>query len=286
MKQGARGVCRQQRHASSHQRKAAEGGDGAHTKLQQLAQEVEPMMEGTGIFLVGMMGCGKSTVADELAKALGYSKLDSDDVIEKVAEKRIPQIFEDDGEDGFRQLENSVLQELTAFKRCVISTGGGAASNANNWMHLQNGIVVFLDVHVDKLTERVLADGAASTRPMLQGADPSETEEEYALIDRFLTFSLSFFPASVCVPNRTKPNTMGIASLRRAVARRLTEIMEERRPWYEQADVHVAISRDAPQASDAVAERVLEQVKQRVQQDDTRERVRHGSPNVHEMHTL
>lgn len=174
--QGSEKRCELHRAAGEGERNERE-----QSTLEALASEVEQMAEGSGIFLVGMMGSGKSTIASELAYALNYSKLDSDDVIEQVAQKSISQIFSDDGEDAFRQLETSVLQELTAFKRTVLSTGGGTAYHPNNWMHLQNGVVVFLDVHVDRLAERVLADGAADTRPMLESADPGESEEECAL---------------------------------------------------------------------------------------------------------
>lgn len=160
--------------------KAALPNDGDESRsLESLGKELGSMTQGTGIYLVGMMGSGKSTVASEVARAMGYVKLDSDDLVERAAGRSIPDIFKEEGEEAFREAEAQVLEELSAYKGAVISTGGGAPTRKMNWMHLQTGIVVFLDVHPDILAERILADGA-SARPMLETQRPDETEEECA----------------------------------------------------------------------------------------------------------
>ena len=74
------------------------------------SQPLGERLQGTNLYLVGMMGSGKSTVGPLLAKALGYRFLDADAVISQAAGCSIPEIFERDGEEGFRRLERQVLQ--------------------------------------------------------------------------------------------------------------------------------------------------------------------------------
>ncbi len=76
--------------------------------------------------LIGFMGCGKSTVGRRLAALTGHRFVDSDDLIVKSQNRSIPEIFADLGEEGFRDIEQSVLQDIVGVAGIVLSTGGGA----------------------------------------------------------------------------------------------------------------------------------------------------------------
>ena len=126
-------------------------------------------LKGVNLYLIGMMGAGKTTVGKILAAQLGYRYIDTDDFIEKVAGISIAEIFDRDGEDAFRQLETQVLAELSAYRRCIIATGGGIVTRQMNWSYLHHGIVAWLDVPVNELYRRLQGD---TTRPLLQHPDP------------------------------------------------------------------------------------------------------------------
>lgn len=85
--------------------------------------------QGTSIFLIGMMGSGKSTAGRMLANVLKYCFFDSDTVIEQaVGGASITEIFASNGESGFRDMEQAVLSELCSYRNCVIATGGGVVA--------------------------------------------------------------------------------------------------------------------------------------------------------------
>lgn len=122
------------------------------------------------IFLVGLMGAGKTTIGRTLAKKLGWRFADSDHEIEARTGVRIPTIFEIEGESGFRKRESAVIAELAAGQRTVIATGGGAVLAPENRACLKaNGYVVYLEVSPSALFERTRHD---KNRPLLQVADP------------------------------------------------------------------------------------------------------------------
>ena len=124
------------------------------------------MLNGTNIFLIGMMGAGKSTVGKLLAQKLGYNFIDTDPLIEQCAGKSIPEIFASDGEDAFRDLEQQILSQVSAYTRLVVATGGGIVMRSLNWSHLHDGIVVWIDVPVNVLHNRLKT--ASEQRPLLQ----------------------------------------------------------------------------------------------------------------------
>jgi hypothetical protein len=102
--------------------------------LMRKAQELKQEIEGTCIFLIGMMGSGKSTVGRLLAEALEYQFLDSDTVIESYAGGlSVAEIFKKWKEERFRELESQALQELSSAGEVVVATGGGAVVQPRNW---------------------------------------------------------------------------------------------------------------------------------------------------------
>lgn len=122
------------------------------------------------IFLVGMMGAGKTSVGRVLAKRLNKRFYDSDHVIEERTGVKIPVIFEIEGEPGFRHRESAVIDELSALDDIVLATGGGAVLSADNRDKLRSrGTVVYLRASVKDLLNRTRHD---KNRPLLQTADP------------------------------------------------------------------------------------------------------------------
>jgi shikimate kinase len=129
------------------------------------------LLRGVNLYLVGMMGAGKSTVGQAVAKRLGYRFLDTDMLIESVAQRPISDIFATDGEAAFRELETAVLEQVVAYTRSVVATGGGMVLRRENWGHLRHGVVVWLDVPLAVLTQRLKRD---RSRPLLQRPDWQE----------------------------------------------------------------------------------------------------------------
>ena len=125
---------------------------------------------GRSLYLVGMMGSGKTSTGRPLAERLGYGFVDADAVIEQAAGCSIPEIFERDGEEGFRELESQVLSAISQRHSLVVATGGGGVTQPENWGLLHSGIVIWLDVVPDQLLHRLNAD--STVRPLLQTTDP------------------------------------------------------------------------------------------------------------------
>jgi shikimate dehydrogenase len=104
------------------------------------------------IILIGMPGCGKSTVGKLLADKLGKTFVDADAVVESTCGTPIPQIFAEEGESGFREKETAVLQELGKKSSLVIATGGGCVTKVQNYSPLhQNGTIFWLQRELDLL---------------------------------------------------------------------------------------------------------------------------------------
>lgn len=121
------------------------------------------------------MGSGKTTVGRALARRLDKAFFDSDQVIEERTGVRVCVIFEIEGEQGFRQREKRVIDDLTLKKDIVLATGGGSILDAENRRHLlRRGFVVYLKAPVEKLLERSTRD---RNRPLLQTENPRETLE-------------------------------------------------------------------------------------------------------------
>jgi shikimate kinase len=120
------------------------------------------------IVLIGPPGSGKSTVGRSLAKRLERKFVDTDSLIEERTQKKISEIFVDDGEDAFRLLELNVLKDVLEISNCVISLGGGAPikDESQKLIGSSNVFVVFLDISLAAAAPRV---GFNRDRPLLLG---------------------------------------------------------------------------------------------------------------------
>ena len=125
------------------------------------------MTSSRNILLVGFMGSGKSRIGRELARGTGWPLLDADDEIVRRAGKPISQMFQEDGEDAFRNLERQVIQHLCAGSGRIIAAGGGAFVDPENRERmLAAGTVVCLDARPETILQRV-GGGARRNRPDL-----------------------------------------------------------------------------------------------------------------------
>ena len=149
-------------------------------------------LEGLNLYLIGMMGSGKSSAGRHLAEQLGYRFLDADTSLQQVAGRSIPELFASEGEEGFRRLEAAVLNQIASWHSLVVATGGGVVTQPQNWGQLHQGVVIWLDAPDAVLLERLAAD--PTPRPLMEAPDP---------------------------------------------AARLADLLEQRRPLYAQADLHI-----------------------------------------------
>lgn len=132
------------------------------------------------LFLVGLMGAGKTTVGKLLAKHYGLAFHDSDHVIVERTGVSIPTIFEVEGETGFRARESAVVDELTRLDGIVLATGGGAViSDANRAYLHERGMVIYLHAQPEELYQRTRHD---RNRPLLQTGDPLQRLRELYVV--------------------------------------------------------------------------------------------------------
>lgn len=142
--------------------------------LESKATEIEHGKH--NVYLVGLMGAGKTTLGRAIAKRLTYVFVDSDQEIESRTGVSLTTIFEIEGEDGFRKREAQVIADLAKMHGRVVATGGGVVLRPENRENLAaSGIVVYLDVPVYTLYERTRRDKA---RPLLQVGDPLKKLQE------------------------------------------------------------------------------------------------------------
>ncbi len=122
------------------------------------------------IVLIGFMGCGKSSVGRRIAVKTGHRFVDTDELVAAEAGRSITQIFAEQGEEHFRELESAALRELEGKTGMVLATGGGLILREENRAALRRvGMVVWLDAEPDILFERVSRN---RKRPLLQTDDP------------------------------------------------------------------------------------------------------------------
>ena len=176
---------------------------------------------GRSLYLVGMMGSGKTSTGRPLAERLGYGFVDADAVIEQVAGCTVSEIFERDGEEEFRSLETQVMRSISERHSLVVATGGGVVTRTENWGMMHQGIVIWLDVERRQLLQRLQND--STQRPLLMTGDPAET---------------------------------------------LDEILKQRRPLYDEADLTVVIESES---ADVVADGIIQLLPQLIK-DPPKER--------------
>ena len=114
----------------------------------------------SNIVLMGFMGAGKTTIGKELAKALGYEFIDTDERIEREQGRKISDIFSEDGEEVFRQMETDLLKNLqNSEDKFVLSIGGGMPVREENRSLLRSlGTVVYLKTSKEEILRRVSGD--------------------------------------------------------------------------------------------------------------------------------
>lgn len=134
------------------------------------------MKKGSNIYLVGMMGAGKTTVGRLIARRLKRRFVDSDQEIERRCGVRIPVIFEIEGEHGFRAREEQVIAELATIEGMVLATGGGVVLSTENRRQLASrGTTIYLHARPEDLFRRLRHD---SNRPLLDTPDPAQRLRE------------------------------------------------------------------------------------------------------------
>jgi len=126
------------------------------------------ILKGVNLYLIGLMGVGKTTVGKLIAQEIGYRFVDTDEVIVKATGKSINEIFAEHGEAEFRKLEGDVLAQVCAYTKLVVATGGGIVMQQQNWSYLHHGLIIWLDAPVEIILQRLVED---HTRPLLQDAD-------------------------------------------------------------------------------------------------------------------
>ena len=159
------------------------------------------VLKGVNLYLVGMMGVGKTTIGKLLAEEIGYRFVDTDEVIVKAAGKSINEIFVENGEAEFRQLESDVLAQVCAYTKLVIATGGGIIMQQHNWSYLHHGLIVWLDVPVQIILQRLAED---DTRPLLQDDPESklrslleQRQPMYSQADLHITINAAETPEEI-----------------------------------------------------------------------------------------
>ena len=122
-------------------------------------------MKNINIYLIGMMGSGKTTIGEKLSKKLNMNFIDTDDKIEKIMSMNIKQIFDEFGEKRYREMETSYFVEKSKEKGIIFSTGGGIVLNKHNRNILLNdGITFLLDTSVNQIVKRINCN---TKRPLL-----------------------------------------------------------------------------------------------------------------------
>ena len=128
------------------------------------------------VFLVGPMGVGKTTIGKMLARELNLKFIDSDHEIERRCGAEIAWIFDVEGEQGFRDRESHVIDDLTQMDGILLATGGGAVLREENRQHLkERGVVIHLDTNLELLVRRTAKD---KKRPLLQNKNPRAVLEK------------------------------------------------------------------------------------------------------------
>lgn len=175
--------------------------------------------EPRSVFLIGMMGAGKTTIGRLLAEALDFTFVDADRELEARSGVTIATIFSVEGEDGFRRREAALLDELTQRAGIVLATGGGAVLNADTRRRLKDrGLVLYLRASGDEIFRRTRNDRA---RPLLQTADPRSRIAELLAQREPLYEEASdlVFQSAAANPRRLLQRLLDAPEIRRLAAR-------------------------------------------------------------------
>jgi len=150
------------------------GSNGTHRDEERSSRKKPNIM------MVGVMGSGKSTIGERLAYYIGYGFVDVDRMIEQGARKSVAEIFAKDGEPRFRELERGVIANLKSARNQVVSVGGGAVMNADNWQDIKaNGTVVWLNTPPVEIARRfVMKPDEIRSRPLLSDLVEIEDKQE------------------------------------------------------------------------------------------------------------
>jgi len=133
------------------------------------------MLHNKVVYIVGFMGSGKSTAGKKLARSLGWKFIDLDRKIEEFAGKHIPDIFEQNGEKHFREIESEVLKQTGSLTETVISTGGGTPCHGDNMDYmLSAGLTIYLKMTPEHLTRRLL--DSSGERPLIKNVPDDQLQ--------------------------------------------------------------------------------------------------------------
>jgi len=172
------------------------------------------------IYLVGMMGAGKSVVGKALASQLGCRFIETDTFIVEASGQTIPDLFESKGEEAFRKMESGVLAEIARWDHAVVSSGGGIIMKPENFSLMKStGKIIYLKTKPETLWKRIASD---RTRPLLNVKDPFQ---------------------------------------------RMQDLLRERSPIYEQADITVETDNKKPET---IAEEMASLVEQKKKSTEKR----------------
>jgi shikimate kinase len=164
------------------------------------------------IYLVGFMGCGKSTYGRSLADALGFNFIDLDAEIEKAEGKSIADFFTGKGEEAFRKAESDILRATAKTDNVVIATGGGAAAYSDNmdWMN-QNGTTVYVKLFEPELIRRL--SNEQESRPLIKDLDEGQLQE---FVHKKLRERAPYYTQARCVVDPLSLEAKELAGLLRA----------------------------------------------------------------------
>ncbi|MDQ8699924.1 shikimate kinase [Hyphomicrobium sp. LHD-15] len=176
------------------------------------AEKVRRALGQRTVVLVGLMGCGKSSIGRRLATKLGLPFIDADEEIERVAQKSISEIFSDHGENFFRDRESKVIARLLAHGPQVLATGGGAfIMPSTREMIRDTGLSIWLRAELPVLMRRV---AKRDTRPLLKGGDPE------AVMRKLMEARYPIYAeADLTVESRDVPHDSIVAEIIEALSR-------------------------------------------------------------------
>ena len=130
------------------------------------------------IFLIGYMGCGKTTLGSALAETMHVPFIDLDDLIEQRQHKSVREIFAEIGENGFRQLGRSTLLNVALTTEAIVACGGGTPCYADNMALMnQHGTTVHLTTSIDRLTTRLTMPEHKAKRPLIANKSDDEIRQ-------------------------------------------------------------------------------------------------------------